>query len=302
MIYSNLKSRMAVVAGLALVCVFGGCNRQPYISPDRLDRGLVVLLTGIEGRSLLNEAIAEGLDDGGVDWAIEIKDWTSLWGMLVSLRDEKRNREVAGEIAARIERYQAAYPDRPVMILGHSGGGGMAVYTAEKLTNGKVQGVLLLNGAISKDYRLMRALRKSEQGLVNFYSPLDMVVRFGTLFAGTMDSQHSESAGSVGFEVPTTLPKEYDTLYQIGWNQDMVDSFHIGNHFSSASTFYASKYIAPLILSSTWDKQFVDFVKTGQGRAALAKQVEERIAQAEEERAAEEKSPGPIGEVLPKPE
>lgn len=254
---------------LALVFVSGGCTSQPYVTPDRLNRGLVVVLTGIEGRSVLNESIADGLDAGGVSWAIEIKDWTNRWGMFMSLRDEERNREMAAEIAERIYRYQLAYPERPVMLVGHSGGGGMAIYTAEKLVGSNIQGVLLLNAAISKDYRLMRALRRSDCGIVNYYSPLDMVVRLGTLVAGTMDSRYSESAGSVGFEVPTTLPPEYDSLYQIGWSQEMIESFYIGNHLTSSSADYIEKYVAPLVMASEWDQAYVDQVKAGKGQAAL---------------------------------
>ncbi len=267
--YHNLISQTLGIAVLAMVALSGGCKSQPYFTPDRLNRGLVVVLTGIEGRSVLNESIADGLDQGGVGWAIEIKDWTSDWGMFMSLRDEVRNREVAEEIAARIQRYQLAYPDRPVMLVGHSGGGGMAIYTVEKLGASRIQGVLLLNAAISKDYRLMRALRCCEQGIVNFYSPLDMIVRFGTLMAGTMDRRHTASAGSVGFEVPTTLPAEYDWVFQIGWTEEMIESFYIGNHLTSSSAAYVSKYVAPLVMAKVWNQKFVDYVKSGQGHAAL---------------------------------
>ena len=50
---------------------------QPYVVSERLNRGLVIALPGIEGRSKLNEDICRGLDEGGVSWAIELYDWTS---------------------------------------------------------------------------------------------------------------------------------------------------------------------------------------------------------------------------------
>ena len=108
-----------------------GCSRpQPYLSWSRLDRGLVIVLPGIEGRSPLNEAVCEGLVDGGVNWGIELCDWTTSvpMGYLINLRDQERNRNQAEEIAAKIVRYKMAHPERPVVLVGQSGGGAMAVW------------------------------------------------------------------------------------------------------------------------------------------------------------------------------
>src|SRR5262245_16474055 len=41
-------------------------------TPERLERGLVVVLPGIEGECLINHSIARGLADGGFGGAIEI--------------------------------------------------------------------------------------------------------------------------------------------------------------------------------------------------------------------------------------
>ena len=69
---------LILLAGLA---AGAGCARsQPFVTPQRLDRGLVMVLSGIEGQSRLNEDICRGLNDGGVNWAIELVDWTALRG------------------------------------------------------------------------------------------------------------------------------------------------------------------------------------------------------------------------------
>ena len=68
---------------------------------ERLDRGLVLILPGMEGRSFLNLSIMAGLLDAGLPYAMEIADWTTGWTFLAiyHLRAWERNRRVARHIA-----------------------------------------------------------------------------------------------------------------------------------------------------------------------------------------------------------
>jgi hypothetical protein len=63
---------------------------KAWLEPERLERGYVIVLPGIEGRSFLNRGIAAGLSDAGVPYGIEIYDWTDgpLWG-IYNLRSRK---------------------------------------------------------------------------------------------------------------------------------------------------------------------------------------------------------------------
>ena len=98
---------MKLMRILGVVSVFviflGGCAgpAQPYVTEARLARGLVIVLPGIEGRSVFNEEICRGLDLGGVDGAIELYDWTSgvPFGFVVNLWSSRRNHQEAANIA-----------------------------------------------------------------------------------------------------------------------------------------------------------------------------------------------------------
>ena len=249
---------MGALGGL----LFVGCAKpQPFVSDDRLHRGLVIVLPGIEGRGPLNEAVCRGLNDGGVNWAIELYDWTSMWGPLHSLRGESRNREKAFTIASRVIRYQNSHPGRPVVLVGQSGGGAMAAWAAEALPPGRmVDGVIMLAPALSPRYMLDWSLGNSRRGIINFYSPRDWIfLGFGTVVYGTMDGRHSESAGRIGFEVPSAggRPLCYRKLYQVAWQPKMAETGHSGLHLTSGGWRFVTAYVAPFVLAEAWNDELV---------------------------------------------
>jgi pimeloyl-ACP methyl ester carboxylesterase len=254
---------------MMLMCPFvsllaAGCNRQQYVSDERLTHGWVLVFTGIEGRSTFNEAIVRGLAEGGVDSAIELVDWTSRVpgpGYLYNLRAEDRNRRKAAELADRVIQYRIRYPGRPVVLIGQSGGGAMAVWTAEAIPFGqKVDGVICLAATLSPEYMLDIALEKSSRGIVNFYSRNDwLFLGLGTELAGTMDGQHSSSAGRVGFSTPRAggAPPCYDKLFQVAWHEKMLGAGHYGGHLSSGASDFVARFVAPLVMADKWNQQLI---------------------------------------------
>ena len=251
-----------------LACSLGllsaGCNSQPYRTAERLERGLVIVLPGVEGRGAFNEAICRGLDAGGVNWAIELYDWTSPLGPLYNLRAEEANRRKAGDIARKIIEYRWNYPGRPVVVVGQSGGGAMAVWTAEALApGGSVDGLILLAAALSPTYTLDFALANTSRGLINFYSPRDWVfLGVGTVVSGTMDGEHSSSAGQVGFDILFGDRRDPDDLkvFQVAWEPKMAQAGHTGSHLTSGAEKFVATYVAPLVLIQKWDSQTVQLV------------------------------------------
>lgn len=256
--YSEWRRTLpAVVCAIALLC--GGCasDLRELRSSDRLHHGIVYVLPGIEGRSSLNRNIAIGLARGEVPAAIEIYDWTSgIPGNFVgNLTNYERNRRRARELASRIVAYRNRHPRAPVVLVGHSGGCGIAALAIEALPAGRqVDLVIMLAPAISPNYDLTTVLRRTRLGVVNCYSAFDSaLLGAGTTVFGTIDRGRGASAGMVGFEVPEDLGEDAVRLYeaklrQVQWTDRLAQYGALGDHFTWASIKFAEKYLAPLIL------------------------------------------------------
>jgi len=243
----------------AMLGVLAGCESQLVLKADDADRGLVIVLPGIDGRMPYNEIAARHLAEQDIRMAVELRDWTAPLGMLYNQTAVMRNREVAQTVAARIEAYRREHPGRPVFLIGHSGGTALAVWAAEALpADEPVDGIILLASSLSPTYDLSAALARSRGGIVSFYSPLDGgLLGIGTTLVGTMDGLHGESAGKVGFHRPGESggSDPYPRLYQVAWDPKMIAAGHGGGHFDYMSLGFVSTYIAPLIRASAWDRQ-----------------------------------------------
>jgi len=250
----------AAVFVLALLLPMSGCSYglSKYRTPERMEHGYIIVLPGIEGRSFFNANIVKGLADGGVQSAIEIYDWTAGSPLLfpVTLRALDRNKRQARKIADKIIDYQDRYPNRPVHIVGHSGGGGIAVLVLEALPpTSQVSSTIILAPALSPTYDLSRALKRCESGLWNFYSPYDVgFLRAGTTVFGNIDGEHSSSAGAVAFTIPWGMSEEDRRLYRSKLHQQrythaMFASGHGGGHFGWADREFVKDWLTPLIHS-----------------------------------------------------
>jgi pimeloyl-ACP methyl ester carboxylesterase len=161
----------------------------------------------------------------------------------------------------RIVRYQITYPGRPVFLVGQSGGAAIAAWAAESMPwDRKIEGIVMIAPALSPQYKLDRALLGCHRGIVNFHSARDRVLLgFGTTVAGTMDGEHTASAGKNGFEVPDASrtpggrPGVYDNLFQVAWNKRMSDTGNTGWHLSSGAVRFVTAYVAPLIRAGAWN-------------------------------------------------
>jgi len=259
-----MKRIYVLSSAVLLVSMLSGCaDPQTYVTESRLNRGLVVVLPGIEGRSVLNEEICRGLDAGGVDCAIELYDWTSgvPLGFIVNLWSSRRNHDRAEDLAERIALYQFNYPDRPVVLVGQSGGAAVATWTCEAMRWGrKVDGVIMLAASLSPGYRLATALESTKRGIVNFYSSRDVLLLWaGTSITGTMDGKHSTSAGNVGFSVPAgkLYTRQYEKLFQVPWRSDMASTGNLGMHMTSGAASFVARYAAPLVRAKQWNRRVI---------------------------------------------
>lgn len=223
------------------------------VSDERLEQGLVLIFPGIEGRSFFNISILHGLMDGGLPYAMEIVDWTTgnKFLTLYHLRAWQRNLRKARELAERIVQYQADYPGRPVWIVGHSGGGAMALLTAQALPEGhRLTGIVLLSAAVSPRFPIADVLPKVERGIWNFHSWLDcLFVGVGTSLFGTVDGWHMPSAGMIGFwNCPTSREiGPNSTFVQTRYHPRMCAAFNLGGHFGCVHRVFVSEHVATVI-------------------------------------------------------
>jgi pimeloyl-ACP methyl ester carboxylesterase len=231
-------------------------DEASWRTPERRQHGLTIILPGIEGASWFNRSIARGLLDADHESAIVIEDWTTgYWPLFpYHLMAIERNRGQAQRIAETILEYQASHPDRPVCLIGHSGGGAMAVLVLESLPPGAaVSRTILLGAALSPQYDLRTALRRCNEGLWNVHSPGDIVyLAAGTLTLGTIDRVHTVSAGCLGFDIPQGLEESDRRLYehrlhQVPYELRMAQSWNLGGHFGFVNRTFVADWIAPLV-------------------------------------------------------
>ena len=238
-----------LVTPLGWFC-FGRLIRR--VEPERLDKGLILVYTGIEGHSFLNVAILCGLIDGGVEQAVDIVDWTTgnKFLFLLHLRGWTRNNTTAQRLASKIVEYQNEYPGRPVWIVGHSGGGGMALLTASALPEDRrVTGIVMLATAVSPTFDVRPAAAHVERAIWNYHSKFDwFFLEFGTTLLGTIDGQHVCAAGAFGFRgAATDEAVASGRLIQRPWHWRMLSQFNPGEHFGCAHRVFVAEEIVPLI-------------------------------------------------------
>lgn len=235
----------------------GGCMTPPIITIEQREVSITYVLPGIEGASYFNRNIANGLKRGGVRGAVEIFDWTTRagpFGWFNHLTNEVHHQVQSMRLARHIVRYQRKHPTKPIFIVAHSGGAGIALGALEALPDSRpIAGVILLAGAVSPDHDLGKALSRTQWGIWNFYSRRDIFfLVMGTTLFGTIDRTHEASAGAVGFRAPDALSsegiREYESkLHEVPWDTEMGKFGHYGGHSSSSALDFVAEYLAPII-------------------------------------------------------
>lgn len=244
---------MMVLALVVLGLLAGGCDPMEFSNPERSAQGLVVILPGIEGESLANHNIRQGIYDAGVPYALEIYSWgfpIPGIGLIVNQTDSEGNRRAAARLAERVVRYQKEYPNRPVYLVGHSGGGGVAVFTLEEMGRmpgaKPIEGAFLLSASISADYPLNAAIRMTRRGLVNVYNPDDTgLLGAGTAIFGNVDGGHGDSAGRTGFQ------RRHPKLFEKMVTSDMV-SMPSDPHYLATNADLIARHAPGWVRSDKW--------------------------------------------------
>ena len=247
--------RIGLVLVLAALLV-GGCEEKYYQLRGAED-GLVVILPGIQGVDEHAYNIESGLVRGGVRRAIVIQKWGKPMpeaglGMLLNQIDKVGARFEAMAVAQRIVDYQGRHPGKPVHIVGHSGGGAIAVFVAESVSDlpggEPLEGLVLISPSISPIYDLQKALNACNQGIMNCYNPDDtMLLGVGTTVMGNIDGVPGEGAGLNGFDVVEGMAsQEKIELYDRKLFQELITGYG-DPHFAGTNPAFVSRIPAEFI-------------------------------------------------------
>jgi pimeloyl-ACP methyl ester carboxylesterase len=226
------------------------------LQPPRHDRGLTLVLPGIDSAHAIHAGTVSGLRHGGVQHHIEVHDWTTGLSplLLVHLRSTRRHERQSTLLAEKIVAYQREFPGRPVNLVAHSAGAGIALQALEKLPEEhSVDRLIMLSSAVSPHYPLLPALRKTRCGVWNYWSYGDVPLAMaGTTIAGTYDGFHTPSAGAVGFVRPHKLTVEEHRLlaqkfFDRPYSCDMLSRGNLGGHFGGLSYLFARQELACIL-------------------------------------------------------
>lgn len=230
---------------------FAAAASSTYLSDARQQRGYVIILPGIEGYSWLNRRIRRGLMQAGVPYAIEIYDWTRRWPLAIyNLRSQRLHTRQSQKIQEKILAYQQRWPKRPVFIIGHSGGGAMALRVLADLPEKiSISGAVLLGAAISPVFDYRPALQHVDRKIWNLTSVADVLfLGLLTVCAGTFDGRNSLSAGMVGFRKRELTLSESDKFQELPYCWKYCRHGHLAGHFGFTAPRFVQNYVAPLLM------------------------------------------------------
>ncbi|MDD4891281.1 MAG: alpha/beta hydrolase [Phycisphaerae bacterium] len=215
-------------------------DRKPFVSPERLARGLVVVLPGIEGPSMYALGVRRGLRE--VNAAVTIVNWAGIWPGGAAAFSRRFFQWRTELLIERIRRYRREHPGKPVIIVGHSGGAAVAIKAAEILGPGEpLTGVIALATPFRPDHDFTAALAGVTRGLVTCHSSLDLQLHLLTLLGGNFDGRNFRTAGRCGFDCRD--PR----LTQIAWTKSMRAAGHWGGHIGWAAAPWVREHLAPTV-------------------------------------------------------
>ena len=215
------------------------------------DKGVVFVVGGVGGWDILGPASQWELPRVGIHHEVRDFIWTHGFGQpFKDLQDTPHVRRKADELAEEIRKIKKKDPQRPIYLIGKSGGAGLVLLATERLPADTLDRVILLSAAVSPGYDLRPALRATWGEIVSFYSDNDQfVLNWGTTHFGTIDRIYGPSAGLHGFALPDKLTPEdrllYRRLIQIPWTSAMIAEGYFGSHAGTSLPSFVGWEVAP---------------------------------------------------------
>jgi len=236
-----------LVAGGALAVDGEGDAARPAdsVAARHTERpsGRILVLPGVYNTRLQLAGFVKRAKERLPGFDVEVRRWGTPLLPLRNLRAHERNVRTAARLAGEIAEWRRAHPNERFYLIGYSGGGGMAVLVAAALPEGvTIDRLILVAPAISPDYPLEReVLPKVREFVANYASERDLQVGWGTRTFGTIDREHVDSAGAVGFAIDD--PK----IAQWYWSPADRAFGHRGNHVAYLGRRWQAAALLPAL-------------------------------------------------------
>jgi pimeloyl-ACP methyl ester carboxylesterase len=215
---------------LCLLCMFA-CA-LPGCRAPRADRGGVVLFVpGALGDGPWYDGVRYGVRD--VDPTMTAA--TFRWGAPLPFALLNLNAKWVHERAERrlAQRISVLAQNRPVSLIAHSAGCGVALGALRRLPQDAVRDVVLLHPSVSPHYELDAAVRRTRGRLIVVYSDRDtLFLKWRTRHFGTYDGVKAAAAGNRGFDLRTLRPDVQERVEQL--QSEPIRGRHEG-HFTATS-------------------------------------------------------------------
>lgn len=231
-------------------CLIGAPLRADDTPPEG-PRGVLFVAGGVGGWEVLETVTQKTLDKKGIPLEVRPFYWSHGKGRTFrDLKDTAHLLRKAADLAMEVRQVREAEPDRPVYLMGKSGGAGLVLAAAEMLPPASLERILLLSPAVAPTYDLRPALLATRGQIVSFHSCMDwLVLGLGTTTFGTIDRRHATGAGFSGFVRPADCTEEeialYDRLIQIAWNPRMLVHGYTGGHISTSFPGFVAAEVTP---------------------------------------------------------
>lgn len=247
------RHRKRMTGGWILLVLAIGCGNPRSAPPAATPAGTairrehaggrVLILPGVSNERFQLAGLAAQIREAYPLLQVEIRPWGPAFLSLSNLAAFERNRQTAQALANELADYRRAHPQSALVVIGYSGGGGIAVLLAEALPDDvTIDRLILVAPAISRNYPIEEAvLPHVAEFMVNFASDKDFAVGWGTAHFGTIDRKWESSAGSRGFAV------EHPRLVEWRWSKETISDGHYGNHLSYLSGRWQRTCLLPVL-------------------------------------------------------
>lgn len=236
-------------------CAVLSCS-APIVSdvPGNPARGLVFAVDGAGGFEAASRSVQQTVAADHLPLDVRCYHWTH--GYCRILADEvhaAHQRRQARKLAALILSCRQECPNRPISLVGHSAGCGLALLVAESLPPNTLDRIVMLAPAVSVRRDLRAVLASTCRGVDVFYSKDDWIcLGLFVLFTGTTDHCWTRAAaGKVGFQPTIESPEDaalYAKLHQYPWDESLKWTGHKGGHYGAYQPGYLRAFVLPLLL------------------------------------------------------